>query len=37
MAVLLGLGRQRVRRVAVDSQGRLRPEALPALDDRTII
>jgi glutamate/tyrosine decarboxylase-like PLP-dependent enzyme len=34
---LLGLGRQRVRRVAVDGQGRMRPEALPALDDRTIV
>jgi glutamate/tyrosine decarboxylase-like PLP-dependent enzyme len=34
---LLGFGRQRVRRVPVDGQGRLRPEALPALDDRTIV
>jgi glutamate/tyrosine decarboxylase-like PLP-dependent enzyme len=34
---LLGLGRQRVHRVAVDGQGRMRVDALPALDDRTIV
>lgn len=34
---LLGLGRSRVVRVPVDGQGRLRAEALPALDARTIV
>ena len=34
---MLGLGRSRVTRVAADAQGRMRPEALPALDDRTIV
>jgi glutamate/tyrosine decarboxylase-like PLP-dependent enzyme len=34
---MLGLGRSRVLRVAVDSQGRMNPEALPALDDRTLV
>jgi glutamate/tyrosine decarboxylase-like PLP-dependent enzyme len=34
---LLGLGRRRVHRVAVDGQGRMRPDALPELDDRTIV
>ncbi|MEO8257787.1 MAG: aminotransferase class V-fold PLP-dependent enzyme [Acidobacteriota bacterium] len=34
---LLGLGRQRVHRVPVDGQGRLIPEALPALDTRTVV
>jgi glutamate/tyrosine decarboxylase-like PLP-dependent enzyme len=34
---LLGLGRQRIHRVAVDGQGRMRVDALPALDDRTIV
>jgi glutamate/tyrosine decarboxylase-like PLP-dependent enzyme len=34
---LLGLGRGRVLRVAVDAQGRMRPDALPALDPRTIV
>jgi len=34
---LLGLGRQRVERVAVDRQGRIRTDALPDLDDRTIV
>ena len=34
---MLGLGRSRVTRVPADSQGRMRPEALPALDDRTLI
>jgi glutamate/tyrosine decarboxylase-like PLP-dependent enzyme len=35
--MLLGLGRERVHRVPVDGQGRMRPEALPALDSRTIV
>jgi glutamate/tyrosine decarboxylase-like PLP-dependent enzyme len=34
---LLGLGRERVVRVPVDGQGRMRPEALPALDGATIV
>lgn len=34
---MLGLGRARVKRVPVDDQGRMRPEALPELDERTII
>lgn len=34
---MLGLGRSRVVRVPVDDQGRIKPEALPPLDDRTII
>lgn len=34
---LLGLGRDRVERVAVDRQGRMRAEALPPLDARTIV
>jgi glutamate/tyrosine decarboxylase-like PLP-dependent enzyme len=34
---LLGLGRDRVVRVPVDSQGRMRADALPALDSRTIV
>jgi glutamate/tyrosine decarboxylase-like PLP-dependent enzyme len=34
---LLGLGRERVVRVPVDGQGRMRPEALPALDGLTIV
>ncbi len=34
---MLGLGRSRVTRVAADAQGRIRPEALPALDDRTLV
>jgi glutamate/tyrosine decarboxylase-like PLP-dependent enzyme len=34
---LLGLGRQRVTRVAADSQGRMRADRLAALDDRTIV
>jgi glutamate/tyrosine decarboxylase-like PLP-dependent enzyme len=34
---LLGLGRDRVERVPVDGQGRLRADALPALDDATIV
>ena len=34
---LLGLGRKRVVRVPVDGQGRMRPDALPPLDGRTIL
>jgi len=34
---LLGLGRKRVIRVPVDGQGRMRADALPALDARTIL
>jgi glutamate/tyrosine decarboxylase-like PLP-dependent enzyme len=34
---MLGMGRSRVTRVAADAQGRMRPEALPALDDRTVV
>lgn len=34
---LLGLGRQRVVRVPVDGQGRMRADALPHLDDQTIL
>ncbi|HSV94331.1 MAG TPA: pyridoxal-dependent decarboxylase [Desulfobacterales bacterium] len=34
---LLGLGRERVVRVAVDGQGRMRPEAIPALHEPAII
>jgi glutamate/tyrosine decarboxylase-like PLP-dependent enzyme len=34
---ILGLGRDRVQRVAVDGQGRMRADALPALDDRTLV
>ena len=34
---LLGLGRSRVTRVPVDSQGRMRPDALPPLHDRTLL
>ncbi len=34
---LLGLGRERVIRVAADSQGRMRPEAIPALTEPAII
>ena len=34
---LLGLGRKRVVRVPVDGQGRMRADALPALDARTIL
>lgn len=35
--MLLGMGRERVVRVPVDGQGRLRADRLPALDDMTII
>lgn len=34
---LLGLGRERVVRVPVDAQGRMRADALPALDEQTIL
>ena len=34
---LLGLGRDRVVRVGVDDQGRMRPDALPRLDQQTIL
>jgi glutamate/tyrosine decarboxylase-like PLP-dependent enzyme len=34
---LLGLGRERVELVPVDGQGRMRAEALPALDQRTLV
>jgi len=34
---MLGLGRSRVMRVPADSQGRMRPDALPVLDARTVV
>lgn len=34
---LLGLGRERVVRVPVDGQGRMRADALPPLDDATVV
>lgn len=34
---MLGLGRSRIERVPVDGQGRMRPDSLPLLDDRTIL
>jgi glutamate/tyrosine decarboxylase-like PLP-dependent enzyme len=34
---LLGMGRERVIRVPVDGQGRMRADALPPLDDRTLL
>ncbi|HEY7445260.1 MAG TPA: pyridoxal-dependent decarboxylase [Vicinamibacterales bacterium] len=34
---LLGLGCERVHRVAVDRHGRMRPDALPPLNDRSIV
>jgi glutamate/tyrosine decarboxylase-like PLP-dependent enzyme len=34
---MLGMGRNRVVRVPVDGQGRMRADALPHLDDRTIL
>jgi glutamate/tyrosine decarboxylase-like PLP-dependent enzyme len=34
---LLGMGRERVVRVPVDGQGRMRPDGLPPLDDHTIV
>ena len=34
---MLGLGRERVHRVPVDGQGRMRADALPPLDDATLV
>lgn len=34
---MLGLGRSRVIRVPADSQGRMRADALPELDERTVV
>jgi glutamate/tyrosine decarboxylase-like PLP-dependent enzyme len=34
---MLGLGRSRLTRVPADAQGRMRAEALPSLDDRTLV
>jgi len=34
---MVGLGRERVERVPVDGQGRMRADALPELDERTIV
>jgi glutamate/tyrosine decarboxylase-like PLP-dependent enzyme len=34
---MLGLGRSRLTRVPADGQGRMRSDALPGLDDRTLI
>ncbi len=34
---MAGLGRERVERVAVDTEGRILPEALPKLDERTLL
>ena len=34
---VLGLGRSRVTRVPANAQGRMRPEALPPLDGRTLV
>lgn len=34
---LVGLGRDRVLKVPVDEQGRMRADALPAIDERTIV
>ncbi|HOR54566.1 MAG TPA: aminotransferase class V-fold PLP-dependent enzyme [Synergistales bacterium] len=34
---ILGLGRERLVRVPTDGQGRLRPDGLPALDERTLL
>jgi glutamate/tyrosine decarboxylase-like PLP-dependent enzyme len=34
---MLGLGRSRVTQVPTDAQGRMRPEALPPLDGRTLV
>jgi glutamate/tyrosine decarboxylase-like PLP-dependent enzyme len=34
---MLGLGRARVTRVPADAQGRMRTNALPTLDDRTLV
>jgi glutamate/tyrosine decarboxylase-like PLP-dependent enzyme len=35
--MMLGMGRERVIRVPVDDQGRMRADALPQLDDHTIV
>jgi glutamate/tyrosine decarboxylase-like PLP-dependent enzyme len=34
---MAGLGRERVRRVPVDEQGRMRVDAFPSVDERTIV
>lgn len=34
---MAGFGRERVERVPVDSEGRMMPEALPELDERTLL
>ena len=34
---LVGFGRERIVRVPVDAQGRMRADAFPAVDDRTIV
>ncbi len=34
---MLGLGRERLVRVPVDNQGRMRPDALPAMDEMTVL
>ncbi|MFN8489876.1 MAG: aminotransferase class V-fold PLP-dependent enzyme [Caldilineaceae bacterium] len=34
---MLGLGRERVIRAPVDGQGRMRPDTLPPLDDKTLL
>jgi glutamate/tyrosine decarboxylase-like PLP-dependent enzyme len=34
---MLGLGRARLTRVPVDAQGRMRPEAMPPLDQHTLV
>lgn len=34
---MLGLGRSRLTRVPADEQGRMRPDALPPLDDHTLV
>jgi glutamate/tyrosine decarboxylase-like PLP-dependent enzyme len=34
---VLGLGRERLERVPVDDQGRMRPDDVPALDERTLL
>lgn len=34
---MLGLGRTRVTRLATDNQGRIKPDSLPAFDERTIV
>ncbi len=34
---LIGLGRERVLRAPTDDQGRVRPDSLPELDERTIV